>query len=406
MFKENYYPSYKIERNDKTGEKTLSEVGNERRQSKTEKKAEIKEKEMLENAGSYIFEGQKELNRRDFLKYSLGSLAGILFLKKYGTLEKAANFLSGEENPAKGIRQHFLGKIEFIYDNVEEIDPDSIDSEIYAVEADESLPLKFNLDAPINIGLEDVAKAKNYWKDRYTNGSLRKDFEEGLARIRPYESKLKDIFRKNGVPKDLIYISLAESFFDPERTSRAGAKGAFQLMPKTARDYHLVVNEKIDERKDILKSAEAAARILRDNHAASRDWDMAFSGYNWGKFWKYPELKKENSFEKYVRHFSQKGENIRRQIRHAKFIPRKITKNESLYKLANIYQVSEKELQKYNHKKSDKIKEGEIIKIPLKDKKQREHVFRMEIAGYQENFNYVPKVRAILEAVKVYTSEA
>lgn len=403
MFKENFYPSYKIEKNKKTGERTLIEIKEQGGRDQAGKKADLPDKEILESAGSYIFEGQKPVSRRDFLKYGLGSLAGIFILKKFGTIEKAIDVLSEQKENIGELRKHFPGKIEFVYDDEEEVDLERAESELNDLKIKEASPLKMKFDEPINIGIEELAKAKNYWKERYTRGNLKKDFEESLIRMKPYEKKLKKIFRENGVPEDLIYISIAESFFDPKRRSRAGAEGAFQLMPKTARDYHLVVNEKIDERKDILKSAEAAAKILKDNYAASGDWDMAFSGYNWGKFWQYPELKKEKSFEKYVRHFSHKSENIRRQIHNAKFIRRTVTKSDNLYKLARLYGLSEKEILKFNRKRNNLIREGEVLKIPLKDKKQREHIFNMEIAGYQENFNYVPKVRAVLEAVKEYS---
>ena len=69
---------------------------------------------------------------------------------------------------------------------------------------------------------------------------------------------------------------------NPTATSRAGAKGIWQFMYSTARSYGLEINSYVDERMDVEKSMDAAARYLRDAYRIFGDWPLAISSYNCG----------------------------------------------------------------------------------------------------------------------------
>ncbi|MBQ6016149.1 MAG: transglycosylase SLT domain-containing protein [Bacteroidales bacterium] len=93
-----------------------------------------------------------------------------------------------------------------------------------------------------------------------------------------FEEKLA----KYGLPLELKYMSIIESNLNPVAESRAGAMGIWQFMYRTGKLYGLKINSFMDERLDVEKSADAAARYLRDAYSVFGDWNLAICSYNCG----------------------------------------------------------------------------------------------------------------------------
>ena len=92
----------------------------------------------------------------------------------------------------------------------------------------------------------------------------------------------EEILAKYDMPLELKYMSIIESALNPVARSRVGARGLWQFMYKTGRQYGLKINSFVDERLDVEKASDAAARYLKDAYNVFGDWALAISSYNCG----------------------------------------------------------------------------------------------------------------------------
>ena len=106
-------------------------------------------------------------------------------------------------------------------------------------------------------------------------------FREGIIRSGAYLDEIRRILRHYGIPQELAYLPHVESSFNPHAYSKFGAAGAWQFTRSTGRLY-MTINYTIDERRDPIRAAHAAAKLLKRNYTKLNSWPMAISAYNHG----------------------------------------------------------------------------------------------------------------------------
>ena len=107
--------------------------------------------------------------------------------------------------------------------------------------------------------------------------------ERILEKMSIYEPLIVPIFKKYGLPEELKLLPVIESAYNPFAVSRAGAGGLWQFMPGTAKRYGLKITSDVDERFDVIKSTDAAARLLRDLYDRFKSWELALAAYHCGE---------------------------------------------------------------------------------------------------------------------------
>jgi len=111
-----------------------------------------------------------------------------------------------------------------------------------------------------------------YWQ---SNGLLM------FKRAKRYFPIIEPILESYGVPNDFKYLALIESGLQ-NVTSSAGAKGFWQIMKPTGKEYGLEINSNVDERNNLELSTIVACKYLLKAKAEFGNWTLAAASYNAG----------------------------------------------------------------------------------------------------------------------------
>ncbi len=124
-----------------------------------------------------------------------------------------------------------------------------------------------------------VVKYLKFYRDSAQGRAIARAWARKSGRYTP---ALKAEFAKQGLPTDLVWLSLIESGHNPTIQSPAGAAGLWQFIPESGRMYGLTVDRWVDERLDPLRSTQAAAAFLSDLYQRFGSWELAMASYNMG----------------------------------------------------------------------------------------------------------------------------
>ena len=147
---------------------------------------------------------------------------------------------------------------------------------VYALELPDTLSFageKVPLDSPdLRERLDRELLVNTYWQ---SNMMLL------LKRANKFFPTIEKILNEEGGPSDLKYLSVIESGLE-NVVSPAGARGFWQIMRTTGREYGLEVNSNVDERYHIAFSTRMAAQYLKKAKKKFGSWTLAAASYNRG----------------------------------------------------------------------------------------------------------------------------
>ncbi|MEW5909745.1 MAG: transglycosylase SLT domain-containing protein [Thermodesulfobacteriota bacterium] len=104
-----------------------------------------------------------------------------------------------------------------------------------------------------------------------------------IKRSNRYFPMIEQMLREKGLPEELKFIAVAESALLPHISSSKSAVGFWQFIKPTGQRYGLLIDERIDERRNIFASTKAAILYLKDLYDAFGSWTLAAAAYNMGE---------------------------------------------------------------------------------------------------------------------------
>ncbi len=131
--------------------------------------------------------------------------------------------------------------------------------------------------APLHI--DDVRE--RFDRELLVNANLHASTQIIIKRANRAFPVIEPILKKYGVPDDFKYLAVIESAL-VNAVSSAGARGVWQFMPETGKEYGMEINDLVDERYHLEKSTEAACKYLLKAKAKFGSWTLAAASYNGG----------------------------------------------------------------------------------------------------------------------------
>lgn len=103
-----------------------------------------------------------------------------------------------------------------------------------------------------------------------------------MKRANKYFPVMEPILKRNGIPRDLLYLACVESYLNHRAYSAAKAAGVWQFLASTAQQYGLEVTDEVDERYNLEKATAAACRYLKSAYNKYGNWESVMASYNGG----------------------------------------------------------------------------------------------------------------------------
>jgi hypothetical protein len=146
-----------------------------------------------------------------------------------------------------------------------------------------NISVRFGETPPSAMDEKFIAKVQS-WIGRFTHRGYHREL---LRRRDSFRGPIEAALRQQNLPLELGYLVWIESAYETSALSPAGARGLWQLMPATAREYGLRVDlpRSVDERVDPARSSAAAAAYLSLllRTFGTQRYLLAIASYNTGQ---------------------------------------------------------------------------------------------------------------------------
>lgn len=120
-----------------------------------------------------------------------------------------------------------------------------------------------------------------------------------MAKAEYYFPMFEKYLDQYDIPLEMKYLAIVESTLDPRARSRVGARGLWQFMYLTGKQYKLNVSSYVDDRQDPIKATVAACKYLSDLYNIFGDWDLALAAYNSGPGNVSKAIKRSGGYQNY-----------------------------------------------------------------------------------------------------------
>ncbi|MEB2774712.1 lytic transglycosylase domain-containing protein [Algoriphagus sp. D3-2-R+10] len=132
----------------------------------------------------------------------------------------------------------------------------------------------------VPLEIEDVKERLE--REIYVNAYWQSNMILLMKRSSKFLPEIEKMLEENGIPDDFKYLAMAESAL-MNVTSSAGAKGFWQILESTGKEYGLEITNDVDERYHLEKATFAASKYFNKAHARFRDWTAVAASYNMGQ---------------------------------------------------------------------------------------------------------------------------
>lgn len=232
--------------------------------------------------------------------------------------------------------------------------------------------------------------------------SKKQHFFSAMSEAYTFIPAIKSVLNENKVPQEFLYLAMAESNFKTKAFSSKKASGLWQFMPKTGKHYNLKIDSYVDERRDFIKSTNAASQYLSSLHKRFGKWYLAAIAYNCGGGRLNQAIREAGSdslsvlLDSEKKYIPRESRNYIRKIVALAFIGNDeqfLLKSEYDYLLnrANAYSIATVKLSGGESLK----RVASILNMPLKDLQQlNTHLKYDFVPPYAEDYDiYIPYIK-------------